>query len=92
MSHLSLSYPTPELEGRPNLTSLDIQLKKMRDSALTTIKEGARRMRDEAREIRDTLTDIETWLNKLKLLAEEVQTQQANTLTSNCFSVTIICS
>ncbi|XP_053197896.1 myoferlin-like [Scomber japonicus] len=67
------SYPTPELEGRPNLTSLDIQLKKMRDSALTTIKEGARRMRDEAREIRDTLTDIETWLNKLKLLAEEPQ-------------------
>ncbi|XP_062299153.1 myoferlin-like [Scomber scombrus] len=67
------SYPTPELEGRPNLTSLDIQLKKMRDSTLTTMKEGARRMRDEAREIRDTLTDIETWLNKLTLLAEEPQ-------------------
>ncbi|XP_042253891.1 myoferlin-like isoform X10 [Thunnus maccoyii] len=67
------SFPTPELEGRSNLTSLDIQLKKLRDSALTTIKEGARRMREEAREIRDTLADIEAWADKLKLLAEEPQ-------------------
>lgn len=29
-------------------------------------------MREEAREIRDTLTDIETWADKLKALAEEV--------------------
>lgn len=72
MFHLSPSYPTPELEGRPNLTTLDIQLKKMRDSALTTIKEGAKHMREEAREIRDTLAEIETWADKLKLLAEEV--------------------
>ncbi|XP_044194444.1 myoferlin-like isoform X5 [Thunnus albacares] len=67
------SFPTPELEGRSNLTSLDIQLKKLRDSALITIKEGARRMREEAREIRDTLADIEAWADKLKLLAEEPQ-------------------
>uniref|UniRef100_A0A3B4WEX9 Myoferlin n=1 Tax=Seriola lalandi dorsalis TaxID=1841481 RepID=A0A3B4WEX9_SERLL len=67
------SFPTPELEGRSNLTSLDIQIKKLRDSALTTIMEGARHMREEATEIRDTLPDIESWAEKLKLLAEEPQ-------------------
>lgn len=36
---------------------------------------GARRMREEAGEIRDTLIDIESWADKLKMLAEEVQTQ-----------------
>ncbi|KAM7381891.1 hypothetical protein PAMA_012647 [Pampus argenteus] len=67
------SFPTPVVEGRSNLTSLDIQLKKLRDSTLTSIKEGARHMREEARAISDTLADIETWLDKLKLLAEEPQ-------------------
>lgn len=73
---ISFSYPTPELEGRSNLTSLDIQIKKLRDNSLKTIKDGARRMREEAREIRDTLTDIETWADKLKALAEEVPIQE----------------
>lgn len=73
---ISFSYPTPELEGRSNLTSLDIQIKKLRDNSLKTIKDGARRMREEAREIRDTLTDIETWADKLKALAEEVPLQE----------------
>ncbi|KAM3859805.1 myoferlin-like [Diretmus argenteus] len=67
------SFPTPELQGRPNLTALDMQIKGLRDSALTTIKEGARRMRDEATEIRDTLVDIEAWLERLKQLSEEPQ-------------------
>nr|XP_019938680.1 PREDICTED: myoferlin-like isoform X3 [Paralichthys olivaceus] len=67
------SFPTPELEGRSNLTSLDIQVKKLRDSALTATKNGARRMREEAMEIRDTLSDIESWADKLKMLAEEPQ-------------------
>uniref|UniRef100_A0A3Q4AGS0 C2 domain-containing protein n=1 Tax=Mola mola TaxID=94237 RepID=A0A3Q4AGS0_MOLML len=67
------SFTTPELEGRPNLTSLDIQLKKLRDHDLTSIKDGARRMAEEAREIRDTLSDIESWVDKLKMLAEEPQ-------------------
>lgn len=77
---LSFSFPTPELEGRSNLTSLDIQIKKLRDNALTTIMNGARRMREEASEIRDTLTDIESWADKLKMLAEEVQTQRTLSL------------
>uniref|UniRef100_A0A3Q3IYK4 C2 domain-containing protein n=1 Tax=Monopterus albus TaxID=43700 RepID=A0A3Q3IYK4_MONAL len=67
------SFPTPELEGNPNLTSLDIQIKKLRDSSLKTIKEGARRMREEAGEIRDCVSDIEAWADKLKMLAEEPQ-------------------
>uniref|UniRef100_A0A3B5BDX5 Myoferlin-like n=1 Tax=Stegastes partitus TaxID=144197 RepID=A0A3B5BDX5_9TELE len=67
------SFPTPELEGRSNLTSLDIQIKKLRDSALTTMRDGARRMREEAAEIRDTLSDLESWADKLKQLAEEPQ-------------------
>lgn len=79
---LSFSFPTPELEGRSNLTSLDIQIKKLRDNALTTIMNGARRMREEASEIRDTLTDIESWADKLKMLAEEVQTQRMLSLWS----------
>ncbi|KAM4715581.1 myoferlin-like [Anableps anableps] len=67
------SFPTPELEGRSNLTSLDIQIKKLRDSALASIKDAARRMREEAREVPDTLPDIETWVDKLNQLAEEPQ-------------------
>ncbi|XP_011602470.1 myoferlin-like isoform X3 [Takifugu rubripes] len=67
------SYPTPELEGRSNLTSLDIQIKKLRDNTLKAMKDTARRMREEAREPRDTVTDIETWAEKLKVLAEEPQ-------------------
>uniref|UniRef100_A0A8C3AYY4 Myoferlin n=1 Tax=Cyclopterus lumpus TaxID=8103 RepID=A0A8C3AYY4_CYCLU len=62
-----------ELEGCSNLTSLDLQIKKLRESALASIKDGARRMREEATEIRDTLPDLETWADKLKLLAEEPQ-------------------
>ncbi|TMS22003.1 Myoferlin [Larimichthys crocea] len=67
------SFPTPDLQGRSNLTSLDIQIKKLRDNALSTIRDGARRMREEAREISDTLTDLESWADKLKTLAEEPQ-------------------
>ncbi|XP_011486215.1 myoferlin isoform X2 [Oryzias latipes] len=66
-------FPTPELEGCSNLTSLDIQLKKRRDITLNSIKEAVLRMRQEASEIRDTLSDIETWVDKLKQLAEEPQ-------------------
>lgn len=40
------------------------------------MKEGARRMREEASEIRDTLSEIESWADKLLQLAEEVQIQQ----------------
>ncbi|XP_054622805.1 myoferlin-like isoform X2 [Dunckerocampus dactyliophorus] len=67
------NFPTPELEGHSNLTSLDIQLKKLRDSGLDGIKAAAGRMREEARDIADTLADIESWADKLRMLAEEPQ-------------------
>lgn len=79
----SNSFPTPELEGRSNLTALDIQIKKLRDRAFISIKEAARRMREEAVEISDTLSDMESWVEKLIQLAEEVQTQQAKPLNPN---------
>ncbi|KAK5850635.1 hypothetical protein PBY51_001496 [Eleginops maclovinus] len=67
------SLTTPELEGRSNLTSLDFQIKKLRDSTLKTILEGSRCMREEAREIADTLPDLESWAEKLQQLADEPQ-------------------
>ncbi|XP_064806910.1 myoferlin-like isoform X1 [Oncorhynchus masou masou] len=66
-------FKVPDLEGQSNLTALDIQIKKLRDNALQTIKEGADRMRDEPADIKDTLVDIEGWLDKLKQLADEPQ-------------------
>ncbi|XP_041829318.1 myoferlin-like isoform X2 [Melanotaenia boesemani] len=67
------SFQTPKLEGCSNLTSLDLQIKKLRDNALANIKEAARRMKVEATEIRDTLSELEAWVDKLKQLAEEPQ-------------------
>ncbi|XP_062330307.1 myoferlin-like isoform X4 [Osmerus eperlanus] len=67
------SFHVPELEGKPNLTALDLQIKKLRGSAMATILDGARSMREEAMEIRDTLGDIEAWLEKLRQLADEPQ-------------------
>ncbi|XP_040924277.1 myoferlin isoform X2 [Betta splendens] len=67
------SFPTPQLEGHDNLTTLDLQLKNLRDTSLATIKEAARRMREEAPEISETLSDIEAWEDKLKQLTVEPQ-------------------
>ncbi|XP_040032655.2 myoferlin isoform X1 [Gasterosteus aculeatus] len=67
------NFPGPQLDGRPNLTALDLQIKKLRDGALANIRDGASRMRAEATEIRDTLPDLESWAQKLSLLAEEPQ-------------------
>ncbi|XP_030626227.1 myoferlin [Chanos chanos] len=67
------SYQVPELEGSPNLTALDIQIKKLRDTALANIREMAERMRQEATDVKATLSDIEDWLERLNQLAEEPQ-------------------
>ncbi|KAJ3607327.1 hypothetical protein NHX12_024379 [Muraenolepis orangiensis] len=67
------SYPLPLLEGQAHLTSLDFQLKKLRDSAMATIQGAARQMREETKEIEDTVADIEGWVEKLTQLAEEPQ-------------------
>lgn len=55
-----------------NLTTLDIQIKKLRDQALGMMREHAQRMLQEASDIRETVATIEGWLDKLKQLAEEV--------------------
>lgn len=67
-----LSLKIPDLEGKPNLTSLDIQIKKLRDKALEGIMEGAKRLFEEATDVNKCLTVIEGWLEKLRQLAEEV--------------------
>ncbi|KAL2078230.1 hypothetical protein ACEWY4_025915 [Coilia grayii] len=63
----------PSLEGVTNLTTLDIQVKKLRDQALLLMGEQAQRMVQEASDITETLGTIEGWLEKLKELAEEPQ-------------------
>uniref|UniRef100_A0A8C7RBA5 C2 domain-containing protein n=1 Tax=Oncorhynchus mykiss TaxID=8022 RepID=A0A8C7RBA5_ONCMY len=62
-----------KLEGRSNLTALDVQIKKLRDSAVASIREMAKRLKEEATDVIATLTDIEDWLERLKQLAEEPQ-------------------
>lgn len=66
------STQLPVMEGQQNVTSLDLQLKTLRDAALENIKQMAIRMREEATDIKATIGDIEDWLDKIKQLAEEV--------------------
>uniref|UniRef100_A0A8B9RJ12 Myoferlin like n=1 Tax=Astyanax mexicanus TaxID=7994 RepID=A0A8B9RJ12_ASTMX len=72
-SLLYLIFPLPELDTKANLTALDIQLKKLRDSAIAGIREAARRMREEATDVKATLPDIEEWLERLQQIADEPQ-------------------
>ncbi|KAJ8418235.1 hypothetical protein AAFF_G00139440 [Aldrovandia affinis] len=67
------SFQLPDLEGRANLTALDIQLKKLRDSTAESIREAAQRMKEEATDVQATLGDIEDWLETLQQLTEEPQ-------------------
>ncbi|XP_033881794.3 myoferlin isoform X7 [Acipenser ruthenus] len=67
------SNPVPELEGKANLTSLDIQIRKMRVSALKFIKDSAVRMREEATDVKTTLMEIENWLERMTGLGDEPQ-------------------
>ncbi|KAK1164574.1 myoferlin-like isoform X2 [Acipenser oxyrinchus oxyrinchus] len=67
------SNPVPELEGKANLTSLDIQIRKMRVNALKFIKDSAVRMREEATDVKTTLTEIENWLERMTGLIDEPQ-------------------
>ncbi|XP_015201883.2 myoferlin isoform X1 [Lepisosteus oculatus] len=67
------TFRLPEMEGKPNLTNLDIQIKKLRDSTIGSILQGAQRMKEEATDVKATLVDIEEWLESLKQVAEEPQ-------------------
>uniref|UniRef100_A0A672PY17 Myoferlin-like n=1 Tax=Sinocyclocheilus grahami TaxID=75366 RepID=A0A672PY17_SINGR len=63
----------PDMEGKPNLTALDIQQKMLRDRALENIMKGAKHLFEEATDVNKCLSIIEGWLDKLKQLAEEPQ-------------------
>ncbi|CAM9284115.1 unnamed protein product, partial [Lampetra planeri] len=67
------SFQLPPLEGQPNLTALDLQLKNLRDSAVESLRQTASRTRDEAPDVKATVCDIEDWLERIKQLAEEPQ-------------------
>lgn len=66
------SCKIPDLEGKPNLTALDIQIKKLRDGCMKNIMDGARLLFEEATDVQKCVSIIESWLDKLKQLAEEV--------------------
>uniref|UniRef100_A0A8C2L9D4 Myoferlin like n=1 Tax=Cyprinus carpio TaxID=7962 RepID=A0A8C2L9D4_CYPCA len=70
---VAVSYQLPNLEGKPNLTALDIQIKNLRDKTLASVKEAAIRMREEAVDVRATMPDIEDWLERLQQITEEPQ-------------------
>ncbi|XP_008284661.1 myoferlin isoform X2 [Stegastes partitus] len=67
------SLQLPSLEGQPNITELDLQIRKMRQAAVGSIIQMANRMRQEARDVKATVGDIEDWLERIKQLAEEPQ-------------------
>lgn len=62
------------LEGQPNVTALDLQMKILRDAAIKSITQMATRMREEATDVKATVGDIEDWLDRIRQLAEEVRT------------------
>lgn len=62
----------PALEVQPNVTVLDLQIKKLRDAAVVSITQMAIRMREDFKDVRSTVGEIEDWLDRLRQLAEEV--------------------
>uniref|UniRef100_UPI0037E7FE4C myoferlin isoform X2 n=1 Tax=Semicossyphus pulcher TaxID=241346 RepID=UPI0037E7FE4C len=67
------SFQLPELEGQHNVTALDLQMKNLRDAAVDGIRQMADRMREEATDVKATVSDIEDWVDRIKQLAEEPQ-------------------
>ncbi|KAL4641016.1 myoferlin [Arapaima gigas] len=67
------NYRVPDLEGKPNVTPLDIQIKKLRHRVMTTIAKSAEYMLEKATNIADTLVEIEDWLERLQEILEEHQ-------------------
>ncbi len=69
---LCLSFRIPDLEGKPNLTALDIQQKTLRDRALENIMKGAKHLFEEATDINKCLSSHWRLAGQLKQLGEEV--------------------
>lgn len=67
------SQPLPVVEGKPNVTQLDLQIHKLRTNTLASIVESAITWRNEASDPKETIPDMESWLEELKSLSEEPQ-------------------
>ncbi|XP_060895814.1 myoferlin [Labrus mixtus] len=67
------SFQLPDLEGQPNVTALDLQMKKLRDAAVEGIKQMAGSMIEEATDVKATVGDIEDWVERIRQLADEPQ-------------------
>ncbi|XP_061646741.1 myoferlin isoform X2 [Phyllopteryx taeniolatus] len=67
------SFQLPDVEERPNVTTLDLQIKIMRDATLENLQKMANSMREEATDVKATVGDIEDWLDRIKQLAVEPQ-------------------
>ncbi|XP_069756648.1 myoferlin-like [Narcine bancroftii] len=67
------SQPLPNFEGKSNVTQLDLQILKLRTNTLASIVESATTMRNEAKDPKETISEIESWLESLKSVAEEPQ-------------------
>uniref|UniRef100_A0A665VP25 Myoferlin like n=1 Tax=Echeneis naucrates TaxID=173247 RepID=A0A665VP25_ECHNA len=67
------NFQLPLLEGQPNVTALDLQMKNLRDAAIESIRQVASCMREEATDVKATIGDIEDWLDRIRQLAEETQ-------------------
>uniref|UniRef100_M3ZLA4 Myoferlin n=1 Tax=Xiphophorus maculatus TaxID=8083 RepID=M3ZLA4_XIPMA len=63
----------PALEGQHNITDLDLQIKSLREAALVSIRAAACQMAEETLDVKSVVGDIEEWLERIKLLADEAQ-------------------
>ncbi|XP_061795182.1 myoferlin isoform X1 [Nerophis lumbriciformis] len=67
------SLQLPDVEGKANVTTLDLQMKSTRDAALDSLRQAANGMREEVTDVTATVSDIEDWLDRIKQLAVEPQ-------------------
>uniref|UniRef100_A0A3B3TZD4 Myoferlin n=1 Tax=Poecilia latipinna TaxID=48699 RepID=A0A3B3TZD4_9TELE len=63
----------PTLEGQHNITALDLQIKSLREAALASIRAAACQMTEETLDVKSVVGDIEEWLERIKVLADEAQ-------------------
>ena len=84
-----VSFKLPVMEGQSNLTALDLQIKKLRDASVASIRQMAQHMREEATDVKATVSEFEDWLERLKQLAEEVRDQNNQENLDQLKSITI---
>uniref|UniRef100_A0A3P9PXD5 Myoferlin n=1 Tax=Poecilia reticulata TaxID=8081 RepID=A0A3P9PXD5_POERE len=75
LNHLieNINLQLPTLEGQHNITALDLQIKSLREAALVSIRAAACQMTEETLDVKSVVGDIEEWLERIKLLADEAQ-------------------